>query len=71
MYACVARLEKEGVKILKAPDAGTMKGLAFVADPDGYSIEVLNEPVFPFIVLTFCDRLSKETAGWPKVCLRF
>jgi lactoylglutathione lyase len=40
VYACVARLEKEGVKIIKAPDAGSMKGLAFVADPDGYSIEV-------------------------------
>lgn len=40
VYACVERLEKEGVKIIKAPDAGTMKGLAFVADPDGYYVEV-------------------------------
>jgi len=43
VYECVARLEKEGVKIIKAPDAGTMKGLAFVADPDGYYVEVIKD----------------------------
>jgi len=43
VYACVERLEKEGVKIIKHPDAGTMKGLAFVADPDGYYVEVVKD----------------------------
>jgi len=43
VYACVERLEKEGVKIIKHPDAGSMKGLAFVADPDGYYIEVIKD----------------------------
>lgn len=50
VYAAVARMEKEGVKILKKPDDGKMKGFlsmcwfktykslgfAFVEDPDGY-----------------------------------
>jgi len=43
VYKCVERLEKEGVKIIKHPDAGTMKGLAFVADPDGYYVEVVRD----------------------------
>jgi len=43
VYACVERLEKEGVKVLKHPDAGSMKGLAFVADPDGYWVEVIKD----------------------------
>eukprot|EP01111_Echinosteliopsis_oligospora_P019910 TRINITY_DN987_c0_g1_i1.p1 TRINITY_DN987_c0_g1~~TRINITY_DN987_c0_g1_i1.p1 ORF type:complete len:167 (-),score=47.28 TRINITY_DN987_c0_g1_i1:42-542(-) len=43
VYKCVERLEKEGVKIIKAPDAGSMKGLAFVADPDGYWIEIIRD----------------------------
>jgi len=43
--AAVDRLEREGVRILKHPDAGSMKGIAFVADPDGYWVEILALPV--------------------------
>jgi lactoylglutathione lyase len=31
-----------GVEFVKRPDDGKMKGLAFVKDPDGYWIEILN-----------------------------
>jgi len=41
--ACVARLEANGVTIRKRPDEGSMKGFAFVEDPDGYWIEVLQD----------------------------
>jgi lactoylglutathione lyase len=34
--------EELGVTFKKRPDAGSMKGIAFVQDPDGYWIEVLN-----------------------------
>lgn len=40
--AACARFEHLGVEFKKRPDAGSMKGLAFVKDPDGYWIEVLN-----------------------------
>ena len=35
------RFEKLGVKFVKKPDDGKMKGLAFITDPDGYWIEIL------------------------------
>jgi lactoylglutathione lyase len=41
IYAAIDRLEKAGVKIVKKPDDGKMKGIAFVADPDGYWIEFI------------------------------
>lgn len=31
-----------GVEFVKRPDDGKMKGLAFIKDPDGYWIEILN-----------------------------
>ena len=31
-----------GVEFVKRPQDGKMKGLAFVKDPDGYWIEILN-----------------------------
>lgn len=39
--ACV-RFEALGVEFVKRPDDGSMKGLAFIKDPDGYWIEILN-----------------------------
>lgn len=36
------RFEKLGVEFVKKPNAGSMKGLAFIKDPDGYWIEILN-----------------------------
>ncbi|CAN0510304.1 unnamed protein product, partial [Ectocarpus sp. 12 AP-2014] len=41
VYKACERFEKEGVKFRKTPDGGNMKGLAFIFDPDGYSIEIL------------------------------
>ena len=35
------RFEKMGVEFVKRPDDGKMKGLAFIKDPDGYWIEIL------------------------------
>ncbi|KAI9208463.1 Glyoxalase/Bleomycin resistance protein/Dihydroxybiphenyl dioxygenase [Polychytrium aggregatum] len=39
--AACARLESEGVSFVKKPDQGSMKGIAFAADPDGYWIEII------------------------------
>ncbi|KAK5980848.1 Lactoylglutathione lyase [Trichostrongylus colubriformis] len=36
------RFEKMGVKFVKKPQDGSMKGLAFIQDPDGYWIEIFN-----------------------------
>lgn len=36
------RFEKEGVKFIKKQQDGKMKDIAFIADPDGYWIEIFN-----------------------------
>ncbi|KAK2151780.1 hypothetical protein LSH36_351g00024 [Paralvinella palmiformis] len=36
------RFEQLGVQFVKKPNDGKMKGLAFIQDPDGYWIEILN-----------------------------
>ena len=41
VYSAAERFEKLGVKFVKKPDDGKMKGLAFIEDPDGYWIEIL------------------------------
>jgi lactoylglutathione lyase len=41
VYRACERLEALGVEFVKKPDAGKMKGLAFIKDPDGYWIEIL------------------------------
>ncbi|XP_052747848.1 lactoylglutathione lyase [Galleria mellonella] len=38
--AACARFEQLGVKFIKRPQDGKMKGLAFIQDPDGYWIEI-------------------------------
>ena len=35
VYAACERFEKLGVDFVKKPDGGSMKGLAFIKDPDG------------------------------------
>ena len=40
--AACQRFEQLGVEFVKRPNDGTMKGLAFIKDPDGYWIEILN-----------------------------
>lgn len=42
VYKACERFEALGVKFVKKPDDGKMKGLAFITDPDGYWIEILN-----------------------------
>jgi len=41
VYTACNRFHKLGVPFHKSPNAGGMKGLAFIKDPDGYLIEVL------------------------------
>ena len=41
VYSASDRFEKLGVSFIKKPDDGKMKGLAFISDPDGYWIEIL------------------------------
>ncbi len=41
VYKAAERFEKLGVNFIKKPDDGKMKGLAFISDPDGYWIEIL------------------------------
>ena len=39
--AACERFEKLGIDFVKRPDEGAMKGLAFIRDPDGYWVEIL------------------------------
>ncbi|MCH8543357.1 MAG: lactoylglutathione lyase [Alcanivorax sp.] len=41
VYAAASRLETLGADFVKRPDDGKMKGIAFIRDPDGYWIEIL------------------------------
>lgn len=36
------RFEQFNVEFVKKPNDGKMKGIAFIKDPDGYWIEILN-----------------------------
>ena len=40
--AACQRFDQLGVEFVKRPEDGSMKGLAFIKDPDGYWIEILN-----------------------------
>ena len=42
VYAACERFAKYDVEFVKQPDGGSMKGLAFIKDPDGYWIEILS-----------------------------
>lgn len=41
VYETCKQLEEAGYAMQKAPDAGSMKGLAFARDPDGYWVEII------------------------------
>ena len=41
VYKTCERLEKLGLEFVKKVDAGKMQGIAFIKDPDGYWIEIL------------------------------
>lgn len=52
VHAACERFESLGVRFVKRPDEGSMKGLAFVQDPDGYWIEVLSGANLRDLILT-------------------
>lgn len=41
LEAAVAHFDKEKVKFVKRPEEGTMRDIAFIQDPDGYWIEII------------------------------
>lgn len=41
--AACERMESLDVKFIKKPNEGKMKGIAFIVDPDGYWIELIDE----------------------------
>lgn len=49
--AACERFESLGVEFVKRPDDGNMKGLAFIKDPDGYWIEILNPRHMPSLTV--------------------
>lgn len=53
VYAACERLKRLGVSFVKEVDAGRMQGLAFVRDPDGYWIEILQ-----------ADMVERRGADW-------
>ena len=44
------RFEELGVEFVKRPNDGSMKGLAFIKDPDGYWIEILNSDAITSLI---------------------
>ena len=50
LEAACARFDRLGVTFSKRPDEGGMKGLAFIKDPDGYMIEVIDEATLDHLV---------------------
>ena len=42
LAAAVARFDEAGARFVKRPEDGAMRHIAFIADPDGYWIELLN-----------------------------
>ena len=50
VYATCERFEELGIDFVKRPDGGSMKGLAFIRDPDGYWIEILSSEGLAAIV---------------------
>ncbi|XP_051176051.1 lactoylglutathione lyase [Leptopilina boulardi] len=46
------RFEKLNVEFVKKPNDGKMKGIAFIKDPDGYWIEILNPSKMSNIIVS-------------------
>lgn len=45
--AACARFEELGVEFVKKPSDGSMRGIAFIKDPDGYWIEIFTPATLP------------------------
>lgn len=41
VYAACERFDNLGVEFVKRPDAGKLQGIAFIKDPDGYWVEIV------------------------------
>jgi lactoylglutathione lyase len=54
VYAACERFEELGVSFVKRPDDGSMRGLAFIRDPDGYWIEILNPRAVADLAADMC-----------------
>ena len=52
VYAACGRLEKLGIEFIKHPDDGSMRGIAFIKDPDGYWIEIFSPTSLKEIIIT-------------------
>ncbi|TFI58512.1 lactoylglutathione lyase [Sphingomonas parva] len=58
--AACARFETLGVTFVKRPQDGRMKGIAFIADPDGYWIEILSPNGMAATVAAQAEREAAE-----------
>ncbi|KAJ2846353.1 Lactoylglutathione lyase [Coemansia erecta] len=45
LQAACARFDSLGVKFIKRPEEGRMNHIAFITDPDGYRVEILENPM--------------------------
>ena len=52
VYAACERFEEMGIEFVKRPDDGSMKGIAFIKDPDGYWIEIFSPAVLKNLIMT-------------------
>lgn len=53
--AACQRFDEMGVEFVKRPNDGSMKGLAFIKDPDGYWIEILEASNSAAICAAMCS----------------
>ena len=60
--AACARFETLGVTFVKRPQDGSMKGLAFIQDPDGYWVEIVSGPNLRALMASV-RAAAKETPG--------
>jgi lactoylglutathione lyase len=51
VHAACDRFEAMGVDFVKRPDDGSMKGIAFIKDPDGYWIEIFSPADLTRVIL--------------------
>jgi len=61
------RFEQLGVNFIKKPSDGKMKGLAFVTDPDGYWIEILNPIHYKQWIRTYSKNEAFIINGFPSI----
>lgn len=45
VYAACERFDRLGVEFVKRPEGGRMQGIAFIRDPDGYWVEIVQADI--------------------------